>query len=58
MRETLIKICQLQPRYSSSNTPDMRERGRLINTELVGELRGRLPFVQPAFAWVLALGQS
>ena len=61
MRETLIKICQLQPRYSSSNTPDMQERGRLINTELVGELRGRLPFVQPAFDSVfddLAVGGS
>ena len=61
MRETLIKICQLQPRYSSSNTPDMQERGRLINTELVGELRGRLSILQPAFDSVfddLAVGGS
>jgi len=61
MRETLIKICQLQPRYSSSNTPDMQERGRLINSELVGELRGRLFGLQSAFDSVfddLAVGGS
>ncbi len=39
MRETLQRICALQPKYSSENTPDMAERGRLIRTELAEELR-------------------
>lgn len=49
MKETLAKICELQPKYSSSNTPEMQERGLLIRTELAGELRGRLPALQGAF---------
>lgn len=39
MRETLRRICELQPLYSSSNTPEMQERGRLIRQVLVGDLR-------------------
>jgi hypothetical protein len=39
MRDTLRRICELQPRYSSTNTPEMQERGHLIRQVLVGELR-------------------
>ena len=49
MKETLAKICELQPKYSSSNTPEMQERGLLIRTELAGELKNRLPALQGAF---------
>jgi hypothetical protein len=49
MKETLTKICDLQPKYSSSNTPEMQERGFLIRSELAGELRNRLPELQSAF---------
>ena len=49
MQETLDKICSLQSKYSSSNTPDMQERGHLIRTELVQAIRDRLPTIQTAF---------
>lgn len=39
MRETLRRICELQTYYSSKNTPDMQERGRLIRQVLTGEIR-------------------
>lgn len=38
MRETLRRICELQPKYSSQNTPDMRERGHLVRQVLTSEL--------------------
>lgn len=40
MRETLRRICELQPYYSSSNTSEMQERGRLVRRVLVEEIRG------------------
>lgn len=49
MKDTLRKICRLQPMYSSSNTPEMQERGRLIRSELAGELRAQMPSLQKAF---------
>lgn len=39
MRETLRRICELQPKYSSENTPEMQERGQLIRQKLPEELR-------------------
>jgi hypothetical protein len=45
----LAAICQLQPSYSSANTPEMQERGRLVRGELAGEIRDRIPFFQSAF---------
>lgn len=49
MENTLGKICKLQPSYSSTNTPEMQERGHLIRSVLAGELRTRLPALQKAF---------
>ncbi len=39
MKETLQRICQLQPSYSSENTEEMKERGNLIRTVLPNNLR-------------------
>ena len=39
MKETLTRICELQPAYSSSNTPEMQERGRLVRQILAQEIR-------------------
>jgi len=39
MRDTVRRICELQPAYSSENTPEMQERGRLIRQELAGDIR-------------------
>ncbi|MFT9027240.1 hypothetical protein HK13_07520 [Acetobacter indonesiensis] len=41
MENTLKRICELQPFYSSSNTPKMQERGRLIRSTLVQNLHAR-----------------
>lgn len=49
MESTLGKICGLQPKYSSTNTHEMQERGYLIRSVLAGELRSRLPALQKAF---------
>lgn len=38
MQDTLKQICSLQPQYSHKNTPQMKERGRLINTVLKNHL--------------------
>jgi hypothetical protein len=35
--EALRRICALQPSYSSTNTPEMQERGRLIRHTLPDE---------------------
>lgn len=40
MRDTLRRICELQPKYSSENTPEMQERGRLVRQVLVEDIRG------------------
>lgn len=45
---TLKRICELQPQYSSSNTPAMQERGELIRDALAGEVKSRLPALQKA----------
>ena len=39
LNQTLKSICELQPHYSNKNTPEMQERGRLINRELTACLR-------------------
>jgi len=49
VREILLAICALQPKYSSVNTPEMQERGTLIRTDLAGALRQRLPSLYAAF---------
>ena len=49
MKEILARICELQPSYSSSNTPEMQERGRLIRTDLLQALKDRLPLLREAF---------
>jgi MrcB-like, N-terminal domain/Domain of unknown function (DUF3883) len=49
MKEILQRICALQPHYSSQNTPEMQERGRLIRKELVEAMRLSIPNLQPAF---------
>lgn len=36
---TLQRICQLQQEYSSENTPEMQERGKLIRGSLVEDIR-------------------
>jgi hypothetical protein len=46
MRETLRRICDLQPQYASENTPAMKERGVLIRRELSNHLRERLSAFQ------------
>ncbi len=38
MRETLRRICELQPLYSSKNSPEMQERGRLVRHALADEI--------------------
>ena len=38
MRDTLRRICDLQPHYSSTNSPEMQERGRLVRRVLVDEI--------------------
>ncbi len=43
------KICILQPKYSSRNTPDMQERGRLVRSELASAVRAEIPRLQAAF---------
>jgi len=47
--QTLKKICELQPQYSSSNTEAMQQRGLLIRDGLANDLRERLPYLAKAF---------
>lgn len=49
LKATIKRICDLQPLYSSSNTPEMQERGNLIRTDLAQELRSRLGDLGRAF---------
>lgn len=46
--ELLRKVAKLQPKYSSKNTPEMEERGRLIRKELPSAFRESLPGFQAA----------
>lgn len=46
IRNILKRICELQANYSSSNTPEMQERGELIRDHLANEIRNRLQFLQ------------
>lgn len=49
LKEIIKRICEIQPKYSSSNTPEMQERGTLIRSDLTHELRGRLSELSRAF---------
>lgn len=49
LKSIIKRICEIQPKYSSLNTPDMQERGNLIRSVLTQELRGRLPGLRRAF---------
>lgn len=49
LKTTINRICELQPLYSSSNTPEMQERGNLIRTDLAQKLRDRLYDLGRAF---------
>jgi len=50
LTDTLRAIAELQPSYSSENTPQMQERGRLIRHELVGHIRDLQPVLAAAMA--------
>jgi hypothetical protein len=39
MKEKLLRICELQPKYSADNTPEMQERGVLIRQGLKGDIQ-------------------
>jgi len=41
LKVILKRICELQPSYSSENTPAMRERGELIRRSLTAEIKAR-----------------
>ena len=45
----LQRICELQKEYSSENTPAMQERGALIRSSLVQDLRDELPSIASVF---------
>ena len=47
LKAIIKQICDLQPSYSSENTVEMQERGRLIRSELVSELRARSAMLSP-----------
>lgn len=49
LKDILKKICELQTKYSSHNTPEMQERGQLIRNNLTSEIRNRIPLLKPAF---------
>lgn len=49
LKAIIRRICEIQPKYSSSNTPEMQERGTLIRSDLAQELRGRLSGLSQAF---------
>ena len=51
MKDTLKKICNLQPQYSHKNTSEMKERGRLINTVLNRELSSLEPKISPSLGY-------
>ena len=48
MREILKRICELQPFYSSENTPEMQERGALINKSLKNSIKSLEKQISPA----------
>ena len=48
LKNTFKQICNLQPSYDSTNTPEMQERGNLIRNVLVEEIRSRRNFLAPA----------
>ena len=41
LKKVLKRICELQPSYSSVNTPAMQERGELIRRNLTAEIKAR-----------------
>lgn len=48
MRELLRDVMQLQAEWTSENTPEMQERGRLIRQDIPNWLRERLPDLRRA----------
>ena len=48
MIDAIRRICELQPKYSAGNTPDMEERGKLLRHDLVGAVRALGPILSPA----------
>lgn len=61
MKDTLERICELQRSYSSVNTPEMQERGRLIRHSLPAEFErfeGRLRSAMGRFADDFDIGSS
>lgn len=48
MRDTLRRICELQPVYDSRNTPEMEERGRLVRRTLKQEIEALAPRLSAA----------
>ncbi len=48
MIETLKRICELQPKYSSTNTSEMSERGKLIRQVLPVQFREISDRLKPA----------
>lgn len=49
LTQILEGICALQPKYSSSNTKEMEERGKLVRADLGQALKERIPKLQGAF---------
>jgi hypothetical protein len=47
--DTLRRICELQPRYSSKNTAEMQERGKLVRRTLVAEVETLAPRLRAEF---------
>ena len=45
LKIVLKRICELQPSYSSENTPAMQERGELIRRTLTAEIKARSDFI-------------
>ncbi|MDB9851281.1 hypothetical protein OAC37_02630 [Amylibacter sp.] len=39
LKTVLKRICELQPSYTSENTPAMQERGKLIRHSLTSEIK-------------------
>ena len=49
MRESIMTVCTLQPKYTSHNTPEMQDRGRLIRSILPDKLRQKIASLQSVF---------
>lgn len=49
MRDSLLRICELQPAYTSQNSPEMIERGQLIRQTLPKQIQAYLPALTAHF---------